>query len=370
MKRAWVLSLAIPLIAMVFHFLSDGSVLTAGNLNNVFKYLTVVGLLSAGMTVVMAAGFIDLSVGSTLGFLGAVAALLLAKGLPLPLALGISLVAAIAIGLVHGAMVAFLRVPAFIATLGGLMAYMGGKQLLANPVIPIRDPFLLFLGQGYLNTFWTWGVTGVIVTGWLVWQSLRWSKDRKSDADTHIPFFHKLYPNFIFCGGAVGLAFLFVHDRGMPVCFLLLLVALSCAHVLTQKMRFGRHAYAMGSQREAALYAGLPLNRLTLGAFVVMGIFAWLAGLVATSQLMAAAADIGDYQELYAIAACVIGGTSLMGGTGHVWMSLLGALLMASILNGMEQVGLPSTWQKMILGLILVLAVALDQWAARREGTS
>jgi D-xylose transport system permease protein len=98
-----------------------------------------------------------------------------------------------------------------------------------------------------------------------------------------------------------------------------------------------------------------------------MGLLAWLAGLVATSQLMAAAADIGDYQELYAIAACVIGGTSLRGGTGNVWMSLLGALLMASILNGMEQAGIPSTFQKVILGVILTFAVGMDQVLARRK---
>ncbi|MEO6097251.1 MAG: ABC transporter permease, partial [Fibrobacteria bacterium] len=137
-------------------------------------------------------------------------------------------------------------------------------------------------------------------------------------------------------------------------------------HGLAVRTRFGRHVFAMGSNREAALYSGISINFHTMGAFVLMALLTWLAGLVATSQLMAGAADIGDYQELYAIAACVIGGTSLRGGSGNVWMSLLGALLMASILNGMEQVGIPSTMQKVILGLILSASVALDQGLNRK----
>ncbi|HLU70334.1 MAG TPA: ABC transporter permease, partial [Fibrobacteria bacterium] len=138
-------------------------------------------------------------------------------------------------------------------------------------------------------------------------------------------------------------------------------------HVLAQKTRAGRYAFALGSNAEAARYAGLPVRGIVVFVFALMGLMSWLAGLVATSQLMAGAADIGDQQELYAIAACVLGGTSLRGGSGNVWMSILGALLMASILNGMEQMGIASTIQKIILGVILVTAVAADQWTRRKE---
>lgn len=357
MKRTLALALAIPLIWLFFHIASDGAVLTAGNLNNLFKYLSVVGILSVGMTVVLAAGLIDLSVGSVLGFLGALAAYLLAQGHGAPLALALSLLAAIVLGSAHGAMVAYLKVPAFIATLSGLMAYMGAKQWLANPVIAIRDPWVLQIGQGYLQTMPSLMVAGGMVVFWVairlfVARQQNWKKG--------------LIEGLLLVVGIGAALWLFLSDRGIPVSVLILLASAFVAHVLTEKTRFGRHVYAMGSNREAALYAGLPLQRITLAVFALMAIYAWLAGLVASSQLMAAAADIGDYQELYAIAACVIGGTSLSGGTGKVWMSLLGALLMASILNGMEQVGIPSTWQKVILGLILTLAVAVDQWVSRR----
>jgi len=371
MKRILVLSASIPCLWIFFHVLSGGSVLTAGNLTNLFKYMTMVGILSTGMTLVMAAGFIDLSVGAGLGLLGAVAAWLLASGLPLGAALALSFVLALIMGLLHGSLVAYWKVPAFIATLSGLMAYMGAKQFLANPVIPIRNAWYLQLGQGYLGGAVLWALALLVLS---VFAAMTWPRAKSPDPDTTLetssPAPRKriwLAANLALALGLGASLLLFEKDRGLPASVLIMLIGAFFAHGLTQWTRLGRHIYALGSNREAALYAGLPLHHITLSVFVVMAVYTWLAGLVATSQLMAAAADIGDYQELYAIAACVIGGTSLSGGTGKVWMSLLGALLMASILNGMEQVGLPSPIQKMILGLILTLAVAADQFAAKRE---
>jgi D-xylose transport system permease protein len=367
MKRTLVILLAIPAVWVLFHFLSDGAVLTAGNMINLFKYLTVVGLLSVGMTLVMGAGHIDLSVGSGLGFLGAVNAYLLYRQhWPLPAALAASALLAVALGCLHGVLVARAKVPAFIVTLSGLMAYMGLKQWLANPVLPIHSPAFLALGQGYLPPWGGWACAALLAAGLAV-LLLRRAASRKAHGLPPTPAATRILGWLLPAGAAAGLAAVAHADRGLPVCVLALFLAALLGHGLSVRTRFGRHVLAMGSNREAAVYAGLPVAALTVGVFAWMGLMAWLAGLVATSQLMAAAADIGDYQELYAIAACVIGGTSLRGGTGNVWMSLLGALLMASILNGMEQAGIPSTFQKVILGIILTLAVGLDQVLARRK---
>ena len=368
MKRTCAILATIPVIWILFHFLSGGAVLTAGNMVNLFKYLTVVGILAAGMTFVMGAGHIDLSVGSGLGLLGAVNALLLDR-LHWPLALSLLAGAALAaaMGFLHGALVAGPRIPAFIVTLSGLMAYMGLKQYLANPVIPIRDKLFLGLGQGYLSPWQGYACAALAAAG------LGLSLWRQKAARKR----HGLAPAKPWRVGlawalpaAGGFAFAAVcnADRGLPVCVLAMGLAAWACHFLAVRTRFGRHAFAVGSNPEASRYSGIPLSRVTVGVFVLMGLLTWLAGLTATSQLMAGAADIGDYQELYAIAACVIGGTSLRGGTGNVWMSLLGALLMASILNGMEQVGIPSTMQKVILGIILSASVALDQVLGRRAG--
>lgn len=367
MKRTLVILLAIPAVWILFHVLSGGAVLTAGNMVNLFKYLTVVGILAVGMTLVMAAGHIDLSVGAGLGLLGAVQAWLLYQAhWPLPAALAASASIAVLMGLAHGALVAYVRVPAFIVTLSGLMAYTGLKQYLANPVLPIQDAAFLSLGQGYLPAWAGYACAGLVAAG-LAFQLHRRNASRRRHG-LPVPGLAKasaiwaLPTAAVFALAAVGAA-----DRGVPVCVLAMGLAALIGHGLAVRTRFGRHVFAIGSNREAAHYAGIPVSLHVLGVFACMALLTWLAGLVATTQLMAAAADIGDYQELYAIAACVIGGTSLRGGSGNVWMSLLGALLMASILNGMEQVGIPSTMQKVILGLILTLSVALDQALGRRN---
>jgi len=361
MKRTLAILATIPIIWIFFHILSDGAVLSAGNMVNLFKYLTVVGILAVGMTFVMAAGHIDLSVGSGLGLLGAVNAWLLYKAhWPLPVALAAGAALAIGMGLLHGFLVARLRIPAFIATLSGLMAYMGLKQYLANPVIPIQNEAFLKLGQGYLAP-WEGYLCAVLTAAGLallLWR--RAASRRKHGLPPRAPW-RPLTAWALPSAGAFAFVAVCNADRGVPLCVLAMVLVAAACHTLAVRTRFGRHVFAMGSNREAARYAGVSIAAHTLGVFVLMGLLTWLAGLVATSQLMAGAADIGDYQELYAIAACVIGGTSLRGGTGNVWMSLLGALLMASILNGMEQVGIPSTMQKVILGAILSASVALDQ---------
>lgn len=368
MKRTFAILLTIPAIWVLFHFLSDGAVLTAGNMVNLFKYLTVVGMLATGMTFVMGAGHIDLSVGSGLGLLGAVNALLLYKlHWPLAACLAAGCALAVLMGLLHGALVAWPRIPAFIVTLSGLMAYMGLKQWLANPVIPIQDEAFLKLGQGYLAPWQGYACAGLLAAV-LALALRRRATARKRHGLAADKAWRMGLAFALPTLGAFAFAAVCNADRGVPVCVLAMALAAAACHFLATRTRFGRHAFALGSNPEAARYAGIATHRVLLGVFVLMGLLTWLAGLTATSQLMAGAADIGDYQELYAIAACVIGGTSLRGGSGNVWMSLLGALLMASILNGMEQVGIPSTMQKVILGVILSASVALDQVLGRKVG--
>jgi D-xylose transport system permease protein len=230
---------------------------------------------------------------------------------------------------------------------------MGLKQYIANPVIPIRDESLILLGQGHLHGVSAWVFTGVVV---IVVLFVSLMSGRRG-----------FWGAALVSAGLLGMTAVAAQDRGIPYSVLALGAAGLLCHFIAVKTRAGRYAFALGSNAEAARYAGIPVRGITIFVFALMGLMAWLAGLTATSQLMAGAADIGDQQELYAIAACVLGGTSLRGGTGNVWMSILGALLMASILNGMEQMGIASTVQKIILGVILVAAVAADQWTRRQE---
>jgi D-xylose transport system permease protein len=349
-NRALVLLVAVPVVWVLFHALSGGAVLTPGNMVNLFKYVSVVGILAAGMTLVIGSGHIDLSVGSLLGFLGAMNALLLAAGWPLAAALPASAALGLAAGALHGGLTAWFRVPSFIVTLSGLLAYLGLKQYVANPVIPIENAALVQLGQGHLHGPSAWAFVGVAAALLLLAAGKRgWLGASSASA------------------ALILMTVVAEQDRGIPYSVLALGAAGLLCHFIAVRTRIGRYVFALGSNAEAARYAGLPVRGIPVFAFAVMGLMAWLAGVTATSQLMAGAADVGDQQELYAIAACVLGGTSLRGGNGNVWMSILGALLMASILNGMEQMGIASTIQKILLGVILVAAVAADQWAGRRS---
>ncbi len=363
--RVFVIGFAIPMVWLLFHILSDGAVLTPGNLVNLFKYVTVVGVLSIGMTLIIVSGHIDLSVGAGLGMMGALCAWLMHyHNLNPVLAIGVALLSAVGMGILHGSIITFFSVPSFIVTLSGLMAYTGVKQLMANPVIPILNEGYLAIGQGYLPVWFSYivatAVTAVMAAG--VWLK---HKNRVRYSLSPRPARYLILMVALVAILCYGMAWVSHLDRGLPICVLLMFLVAALLHFIAVRTRFGRHLYAIGSNPEAAVYSGIRVRLHIVYVYILMGIMVTLAGIVATAQLMAGAPDIGDYQELYAIAACVIGGASLKGGQGNIWMSLLGALLMASILNGMEQVGIPSTWQKIILGLILIVAVASDKWARR-----
>lgn len=279
------------------------------NVANILGQAALVGILACGMTLVIVSGHIDLSAGSMLGMLGAVAALLMSpeSGPGLSPALAILLVFLLggALGALQGTLTAFFSIPSFVVTLGGLMIFRGILLIAAQTTIPVESGFVNGLGAGA---------------------------------------FH-----------------------GIPIRFLVMAALALIVHVLATRLRFGRYVYAIGGNREAARYSGIRVERHIVGVFALMGMIAALAGLVLTGIQMAADAGAGDMMELYAIAACVIGGSSLSGGKGTVLGAIIGALIMAVIRNGLSCLGVPSAGEKIVLGIILVLAVGLDTALSRRK---
>src|SRR5690606_38691615 len=227
-----VLLLAIPALWLLFHALSDGAVLTAGNMVNLFKYVSVVGILAAGMTLVIGAGHIDLSVGSLLGFLGAANAYILAStgwGWPLPAALAVSALLGLAAGSLHGGLTAWFRVPSFIVTLSGLLAYMGLKQYDANPVIPLRDEALIMLGQGYVQDGAAWILTLVVIgTMWAATLLAGRTSGREVGGV------------MLVTAGLGAMTVVAVQDRGIPYAVIGLGLAGFLCHFIAQKTRAGR----------------------------------------------------------------------------------------------------------------------------------
>jgi len=171
----------------------------------------------------------------------------------------------------------------------------------------------------------------------------------------------------IFSGIIAAILIILSLHEGVPIEFVILIGAAVVMSFVARNTRFGRYVYAVGGNKQAALYSGVPIARTIILTFGLMGLFAATAGILSMSELAAASPDMGDLKELEAIAACVIGGASLSGGSGVIGMSVLGALVMASIKNGMSMVGIAAQMQKVILGSVLVIAVGLDQWSRRTK---
>jgi D-xylose transport system permease protein len=340
------------------------------NLANLLGQAAMVGILAAGMTLVIVSGQIDLSVGSLLGMLGAIAALLMSAdrgpGWSTAAACAAALTLGAGLGAVHGWLVAYVGIPAFVVTLGGLLAYRGGLLLAARSTIPVRSAFVNELGCGVLSPAVAWQAFGVGLA--LLAASLLRRRTARRRAGLPGGALGPELAGVGGCGVAVaGLVAWLNRGQGVPARVLVMLVLAGLMQVVASRLRFGRHLYAIGGNREAAEYSGVRVGLHLVGVFALMGAIAATAGLVGIGMQMAADPGAGDLMELYAIAACVIGGTSLSGGRGSVSGSVLGALIMAVIRNGLSCLGVASAGEKIVLGVILVCAVGLDLTLARRR---
>lgn len=335
--------------------------LTARNFSNLLRQMAITGMLAAAMVFVIVAGEIDLSVGSMLGLLGGVAAILdVVYGWPLLGTLGGVLILGAALGLLNGWLVAWLAIPSFIVTLGGQLVFRGAVLgLTGGTTIAPVSPEFRFLGQGYLP-FWLGNACALALFAVLAVVALRGRAKRAArglpTAGTVAEF------GRLAAIGIVILGFILLLNsyQGVPVPVLVLLIVLAVFSLIAKATVFGRHVYAVGSNAEATRLSGVNVNFVRLMVFVLMGLMAAVAGLTTTARLAAGTPSAGFGAELDAIASCFIGGTSMRGGIGSVLGALVGAMIMASLDNGMSMMGVDTFWQQIIKGVILVLAVYLD----------
>jgi D-xylose transport system permease protein len=352
--RTLTMVFALLVIWVVFSVATDGMFLSPRNLSLLARQMSVTSLLATGMVLVIVAGQIDLSVGAMSGLLGALAALAATKlGWPLPLAYALAPALGVALGAVQGSLVARLRIPPFIVTLGGMLVFQGALLGLTRGITVTPPPTFLLVGQTYLPPL----IGSLLSLASVLVCVRRMATSRGTERLRWLV--------------VLALVPLFVHTmndyQGVPVPVLLLMVVASLLALVATRTPFGRHLDAIGGNREAAFYSGVPIERRITGVFMLMGALAGLAGIVLTARVGAATTDAGRMMELDAIAAAVIGGTSLLGGRGSVWGALLGALVMASLDNGMSLLDTEAFWQPILKGGILVLAVAADMAGRRRD---
>jgi ribose transport system permease protein len=272
---------------------------TVTNLLNVAQQTVINALIAVGLTYVIISGGIDLSVGSILAFSGVVMAHTLRLGWPLPLAILAGVGVGAGSGLVNGLLISYGRLPPFIATLG-MMSVARGGALLATDGRPV---------SGFDESF-RWLATGEIA--------------------------------------------------GVPVPVVIMVLVYAAAHLVLQRTKFGRYTYAIGGNEEASLLSGVPVRLYKIGIYAVCGGLAALSSVLLTARLNSAQPIAGLSYELDAIAATVIGGTSLMGGQGSVIGTLIGALIMGVLRNGLNLLGVSSFIQQVVIGLVIIAAVLLD----------
>jgi len=357
--RTWTMVFALVVIWVIFQYVTDQAFLQPRNLSNLFRQMTVTGVLAMGMVLIIVAGHIDLSVGSVVCFLGVVLAMLMQRGVGAEQAMLATLVVGAMISFLQGWLTAFQKVPAFIVTLAGMMVFRGlSMGVTAGVTIPLEDSWIKSFGSAYLPPMWGW-IIAALAAGFLILKGIRLSKIASKVG----PLAHDdVQWGWILLQTATIFVFTFVMNayEGIPAPVLLMLILMVVFQFVSTKTVFGRHVYAVGGSVEAAYLSGVNVRRVVLGNFLLMGLLTGVAAMILTARVESAQPDAGQLLELDAVASCVIGGTSLMGGKGTIAGALLGALVMESLNNGMSLANMEAFWQYVVKGLVLVVAVWLD----------
>ena len=362
-------------IAVVFQS-QNSNFLTSGNFVNLIVQAAGIMTIAMGIVFVLLLGEIDLSVGYVSGVGGAIVALLTLPGGHFEfggvLAIVIVLVVGLLIGTLHGLLFTKVGIPSFVVTLAGLLAWNGAVLLLIGDkgTIVIQSTVIINLANGFISDAASWILWAVAVAGYLTVQLLHRAERRRAE----LP----LVPLSVI-GVRVGLAALLLgaviyvadQDRGVPYIFLVLAVLYVIGAWVLTRSRFGRHVYAVGGNPEAARRAGIDVDRIRIACFAICSMMATLGGVVLASRLASVDTGAGGGTILlYSIAAAVIGGTSLFGGRGHVRAAVLGAIVIASIDNGLGLLGLASGTKFIITGLVLLAAVTVDSLTRRNLASS
>ncbi|MCX7038128.1 MAG: sugar ABC transporter permease [Spirochaetes bacterium] len=375
-------------IWILFGALTNWIFLSARNLSNLFRQMTIIGFLACGMVLVIVTGRIDLSVGSVTGFISVIAARLQADFFPEflprlfpglannPLAGIISTILTIVctmgigvlVGIFQGIIIAYLEVPAFIVTLGGMLMFRGGVIFVTRgeSIMPIEDSLRL-IGQGYLPDF-----VGLLIAAGaavIIFYIVFSTRARQRQYGfTPAALWKDALKAFAASGGIIGFVFIMNSYRGLQSPVLLLAVTVVAMSYITTSTRFGRYSYAIGGNVEATRLSGINIKKNVFLIFVLMGFLCAVSGIVLTGYLASGSIGAGTDYELKAIAACILGGTSPLGGAGTIVGAIIGALIMGSLETGISVMNLPVFWTKVVPGLVLILATYLDVTTRRRRG--
>jgi len=381
--RDYGMVLALIAIMAFFQVMTDGTMLRPVNITNLFLQNSYIIIMALGMLLVIVAGHIDLSVGSVVGFVGALAAVMMVSWewsiyLTIPCCLAVGIL----IGAAQGYWIAYWRIPSFIVTLAGMLVFRGASlwllegqsigpfprqfQALSTGFIPDLLPFVKTLfSVDRLNGFGL--VTGIVIAGLIVWMGLRGRARNKAYGMVAEPLSFFVARNLIVAGAIIFVSYKLSTFRGLPNVLITMGVLTIIYAFLTESTTLGRRIYALGGNEKAAKLSGIPTERLTFLTFVNMGMLAALAGLVFAARLNTATPKAGVSFELDVIAAVFIGGASMSGGVGKIVGAVVGAFIMGVMNNGMSIMGIGIDYQQVIKGLVLLAAVIFDVYNKNKQ---
>lgn len=367
--REYGMLIALVAIMVFFQFYTGGILFRPVNLTNLILQNSFIVIMALGMLLVIVAGYIDLSVGSIVAFVGAIAAILTVQwGMNPFLAALICLVIGGIIGAAQGYWIAYHRIPSFIVTLAGMLVFrgltlfvLGGKNIGPFPTDfqIISTGFLPDIGgiEGLNTTSMILTLLITVVLFYLAWR--RRVVNVKHGIDVE-PFGFFIVQNLLISGAILFLGYQLSTYRGLPNVLIVMLVLIALYSFVTRRTTIGRRVYAMGGNEKATKLSGINTERLSFLTFVNMGVLAGLAGMIIATRLNSATPKAGVGFELDVIAACFIGGASASGGVGKITGAVIGAFIMGVMNNGMSIVGLGIDFQQMVKGLVLLAAVFFD----------
>jgi D-xylose transport system permease protein len=356
------------LIWGVFEYLNP-NFLTARNLTNLTIQIADMGLIAVGLVLVLLLGEIDLSAGSISGLgAGVMGVLQVKNGVPPVLAIAAGILTGTAIGLVQGFWFTRFKIPSFVVTLSGLLAWQGALLLILGTTgtINLFNPTVDAIAGTFFAPEVSWIVGAVSLLVFIGGMLLTRRRRARAGLDL-APLYGMFFRAAVGVVLVVTAIYIFNSDRGTPSAFLILLGFVVFFDYITRRTRFGRHIFAVGGNAEAARRAGISVSGIRVAVFMLAGTMAACGGILAASRLLAVNQSSGGGDVLLnAIAAAVIGGTSLFGGRGTVWAALTGALVIGSISNGMDLLAYPASTKFIVTGAVLLAAVTVD--AVARQG--
>ncbi|HNB52333.1 MAG TPA: sugar ABC transporter permease [Anaerolineales bacterium] len=367
--REYGMLIALIAIMIFFQIQTDGILMKPVNITNLVLQNSYVIIMALGMLLIIVSGWIDLSIGSIAAFVGAIAGVMMVKwGWNWGLTILACLVVGAMIGAWHGFWVAYVKIPAFIVTLAGMLIFRGLTLVMVRgeAIGPFPTQFQK-LSAGFIPDFFhnegfhiTTMIVGVIVSILLIVFDFRARNNQRKYGFEVTPFYLFVIKNVLITGAVMGFCYLMASYKGIPNVLVILFPFVAVYAFLTNQTVIGRRIYAMGGNEKAARLSGVNTPRLLFYTFVNMGALAALAGLIVAARLNSATPNAGEGFELDVIAACFIGGASASGGIGTIIGSVVGAFFIGVMNNGMSILGVGIDWQQAIKGFVLLLAVFFD----------